>query len=92
MDLASPRSEMVTFVRRAVLLAAAIGSNCSAVSNRFDSLVLLGTVFIAAWLGALYVLQAPGRALHLLLLVPIVSFVVRAFQQQRERDAGDGPP
>jgi hypothetical protein len=83
---------MVTFVRRAVLLAAAIGSNCSSVSNRLDSLVLLGTAFIAAWLGALFVLQSPWRGLHLLLLVPIVSFAVRALQQQRERDAGDGPP
>jgi len=44
--------------------------------------VYLGSAFVVIWFASLLVFQASGRGIHLLLLVPIISFVLRAWQER----------
>jgi hypothetical protein len=50
-------------------------------------MVFLGGSFLAIWFVALFVLDGVGRGVHLLLVIPIVAFAARAWEEQRRRDA-----
>ncbi len=46
-------------------------------------MVLFGSAFIAVWFASLFLFQAPGPGVHLLLVIPIVAFLARAWKDLR---------